>query len=191
MDGVAQIEDLATRLRTVSALGVAEHRPVDVGTLVKTAMEPLRDLARSQGIRLSVSIAATLKQLDGDGEALAIALRAIVDNAIRYNHRGGEVRLEAKILDKKSGPWITFLVTDSGVGIPESELPSVFQAYKKRASETSRGTRGLGAGLAVARRVFVNHGGDVSLESWLGRGTAVTLTLPQPDPELINKTSRH
>ncbi len=180
VETVQHIETIAGHLRMVSALTLSEHRPVEVAALIRSAMGPLRDFARLQEVRLSISIASELKHINGDGEALATALHAVVDNGIRYNHRGGEVRLAAKVVDKASAQWVVFTVTDSGVGIPESELANIFRFPTRIVSDSGRGGSGLGADLAVARRVFMNHGGDVKVESWLGRGTAVTLSLPQP-----------
>ena len=110
----------------------------------------------------------------GSERDLALLVRNLVDNAIRYTKPGGRVEVGIGI---ESGS-VEVRVADTGVGIPSRDLGRVFERFYRVDRARSRDTGGTGLGLAIVRHVAENHAGDVSLQSELDRGTIVTVRLP-------------
>jgi signal transduction histidine kinase len=110
-------------------------------------------------------------------------MRQVVDNvlsnAIKYNRVGGEVTIGVTA-DERSA-WI--VVRDSGIGIPESELPRIFDRFFRSESVRKGSVHGSGLGLGIARDFVERHGGRLSIDSEEGRGTTVIIILPVAGPE--------
>ncbi len=155
------------------------RRAVPVEELFKRAVAPLRDLAREREVQLQFRIASGLDAVPCDAETMEAALRAIIKNGVEFNHAGGSVTVEVRRIARDGEPWLQIGIRDSGVGIPEHELPHVFETFWQGGNVLTGKPRGVGLGLAIARRVIENHGGSVSLSSVVGEGTEVTLLLPQ------------
>jgi two-component system sensor histidine kinase SenX3 len=113
--------------------------------------------------------------IHGDASQLAMAVKNLVNNAVRYSERG-RVELAAR---REEGA-VTITVADEGIGIPSDDLGRIFERFYRVDKARSRGTGGTGLGLAIVRHVIENHGGRVDVASELGRGTTFTLTLPSP-----------
>lgn len=154
----------------------AEPRTVELNLIVKDVLEMTRgrwqDSARAHGTEITVdSRAATLPQIPGDPAALREMLTNLVLNGIDAMPRGGRLTVETSA----SGSNATITVTDTGVGMPED--------VRQRAHEpffTTKGVRSTGLGLSVAFGIARRHGGELTLQSEVGQGTAVRVTLPIP-----------
>ena len=109
-----------------------------------------------------------------DTRALTRVLSNLVDNAIKYNHPGGWVKISAKRLEDAA----QIAVEDSGLGIPASELGAVLQRFYRVDRARTPGTGGLGLGLAIVKHMVQLIGGDLKLDSREGVGTRVTVTFP-------------
>jgi signal transduction histidine kinase len=172
------IEELldAARVQAGQALDL-QLEPVDLGEL-------LRDLARARTTgagndpRVLVDAPPGLI-VDGDRARLERALENVVDNAIKYSAESAPVHVVARLHADK----IAVSVLDEGVGIPADELPQLFMPFYR--ASTARGTPGIGLGLAGARAIVEHHGGQITVESILGEGTTVTITLYR-----ANRTAR-
>lgn len=117
-----------------------------------------------------------------DPTKLGIALSNIVDNAIKYNIKNGDVTVKLEKLSDK--PYAQISVTDTGIGIPASDIKKLFKKFFRAENATRVKTEGTGLGLYITRNIINRHGGDIWLESEVGRGTKVYVTLPT-DPTLI------
>jgi signal transduction histidine kinase len=111
------------------------------------------------------------------GRDIAAATRNLLDNAVRHTPRGGEVTV---IVEPRGGE-ATLSVTDTGEGIPSRDLSRVFERFYRVDSARSRATGGTGLGLAIVKHVAERHGGEVSVESELGKGSTFTVALPLHD----------
>ena len=111
--------------------------------------------------------------VEGDADSLKQLALILLENAIKYTPDGGLIRLESKIVED----FVEFKITDSGVGISKKDLPHVFERFYR--ADQMRGTDpgGTGLGLPIAQRIVENHGGEIRLESEVGRGTVVTVRL--------------
>lgn len=155
------------------------RREITIEELLRKAVAPLRDLASEREVRLHVLVPSGLDAVSCDPETVEAALRAVVKNAIEFNHKGGEVKVEVRRTSRDERPWLVIKVTDTGMGIPDQELPHVFETFWQGGNVLTGKPRGVGLGLAIARRIIVNHGGSVSLTSQVAEGTEVTIQLPQ------------
>jgi NtrC-family two-component system sensor histidine kinase KinB len=141
--------------------------------LLQRAAEAARPRAEAKHIELSVEAAPSLPPIAADPVRLGHALNNLLDNAVTYTDEGGSITLSARVLNEGS---VRLSVADSGVGIPERYVPQVFDKFF-RVPDQSRG-HGTGLGLAIVREIVLAHGGQVSCESEVGRGTTFHLTLP-------------
>src|SRR5262249_9400772 len=103
----------------------------------------------------------------------------LLDNALKYTPEGGAVEVEVRRAAREA----VVTVRDPGVGIPAEHMPHVFERFYRVDKARSRAEGGAGLGLSIARSVVVAHGGHIELTSPPGRGTVVTVTLPEhPSP---------
>lgn len=112
--------------------------------------------------------------LTADKERIEQVLINLISNAVKYTPEGGRIDIAASCAEEK----ITVRVSDNGIGVPEEDLAHIFERfYRVEKSRTSE-TGGTGLGLAIARELIEAHGGTIRLESKLGEGSTVTVTLP-------------
>jgi PAS domain S-box-containing protein len=147
-------------------------RPEPPAELVRIAAEEIRPRAEDKGVELVVEVPHDLPLIAADSRALQQALGNLLDNAMAYTDRGGQVTLSAL----SAGDRVTLTVSDTGVGIPPEYLPRVFERFF-RVPGQSRGI-GTGLGLAIVREIVVAHGGTITCTSQPGAGTTFRLTLP-------------
>jgi two-component system phosphate regulon sensor histidine kinase PhoR len=102
------------------------------------------------------------------------ALANLIDNAIKYSDENGEVIVR---VEEEEG-LASIAVTDDGVGIPEKDLPRIFERFYRVDKARSRELGGTGLGLAIVKHIALVHGGTVQVESELGRGSTFTIALP-------------
>ncbi len=182
-DEAEKLSEIIQSVFQASVLANAQEAPrrqmVPVEDLFKGAIAPLRELANTREVRLHVLIPSGLESVSCELETMEAALRAIIKNGIEFNRKGGEVRVEVRRIVHEGVPWLMLKVSDSGVGIAEQELPHVFETFWQGGNVLTGKPRGVGLGLAIAKRVLENHGGSVTLNSRTGVGTEVSVALPQ------------
>jgi signal transduction histidine kinase len=171
----AQIDELhdATQLQAGRHLELRKA-PIDLVSLVRDCV--VRQQATSESHRLHFE--CTLSELPGNWDAgrLERVLANLLSNAIKYSPSGGEV-----VVDVRSDvDWAVVSVTDHGLGIPEADLPHVFERFR-RASNVGGLIAGSGLGLAGARDIVEQHGGTISAASEEGRGSTFVVRLPLRD----------
>ncbi len=120
--------------------------------------------------------------LMGDWDQLARLFTNLISNALQYTSAGGEVRTELQRIERYSNSLLQITVSDTGIGIPESALPHIFDRFYRadpaRNKEGISGTTGSGLGLAIAQAIVENHQGNIQIESIFHQGTTVIVTLP-------------
>jgi signal transduction histidine kinase/signal recognition particle receptor subunit beta len=147
--------------------------------LIRRALAPLRDFAKDRRVSLQVLIPNDLDTISCHADSTEAALRAVIKNAIQFNRSGGEVKLEVRRVVRGNEPWLQLRVRDTGVGIDEKDLAHVREAFWQGENSSDSEHHGIGLGLAIADRVTVNHGGEISIKSTLHEGTEVVMTFPQ------------
>jgi signal transduction histidine kinase len=135
------------------------------------------DLVERTGLSLSLE-AERVPPVRGSARDLSLLVRNLIDNAVRYTRGGGRVDVAVA----SANGDVMLRVSDTGLGIPSRDLSRVFERFYRVDPARSRDTGGTGLGLAIVKHVAENHGGEVSIESELGRGTTVQVRLPACPP---------
>lgn len=170
----AIIEDLLQLSRLDEQSLSLEESPVNVETVLRNALERVREIARSRDIRLELRSGEAC-MVRGNQGLLEQAVFNLLDNAVKYSGSGGEIVVGVR----RKGAVAEVFVRDQGVGIPPEDLPRVFERFYRVDKARSRETGGTGLGLAIVKHIALVHGGGVSVESNPGMGSEFTITLPQ------------
>ena len=208
-EAVGEIESNATLLLNMvnNILVISKHaakkdelltEPVDFVDLAQFVRKALAPIAEGKDVRLTCSVAPNVPLSMADWEKLRRILENLVNNAIKYTHRGGFVRLTIGFEDGKADSrrdsekadtnapdgedaaagWIVMRVADDGMGIAPEELDQIFELYKQAGQSANRRYRGTGLGLAVVRDLTELHGGTVAVESRVKEGSTFTVRIP-------------
>jgi PAS domain S-box-containing protein len=174
------IEDLLLVAKLESHTLPLSPGQVDVPETLGQVVTDLTPRARERGVDLSVRTSAG-PTVPGDWVRLQQVFSNLVGNAISYTLPGGSVSVTAEVVHE-TGHW-SISVSDNGVGIPEEEIPHVFDAFFRASSASDASTGpallgGTGLGLAISRLIVEQHRGRISVQSPPGAGTIVTVRLP-------------
>jgi signal transduction histidine kinase len=147
--------------------------PVGVNEVIQGAVSTIETTLNGAHVRIIREIGSDLPVLNTDREKLRQILLNLLDNAAKFTDRG-----EIKIAASQQNGSLQFVVSDTGIGIPKEELNKIFEEFHRGDSSSNRNYRGTGLGLAIVKK-FVNLlGGDVAVESEVGKGSVFTVTLP-------------
>lgn len=149
--------------------------PADLREIALTVLAEKRQGAAQKGLSLINALQGAWPRLALDRRRIAFAISALLDNAIKFTPRGGQVVLSGEIREDE----LRLVISDTGIGIPVEELPRVFEKFYQIDPTQAGQVRGFGLGLFYARQFIQDHGGAMTLESIPGTGTTVTFTLPR------------
>jgi len=182
---VRLVEDLLDVSRITTNKIRLRLEPVRLAGLIEAAADAASPLASAAEHRFRVELPAEDVWIDGDGTRLIQVFSNVLNNAIKFTPRGGQVSFSAEV-----GPHEAVVrVVDSGIGIAADALPRLFEMFHQEGRILERSTGGLGIGLTLAHRLVEMHHGRIEVRSaGIGRGTIVEITLPttrakQPAPD--------
>lgn len=165
------------KFRELSAAGQsAEMAPVDLAEVIGEVEADLRDRYPEEEIEFDTTIAAEAEKVMMGADDLRLVVEELTDNAVKFAEQR-PVRV-AVTGERDAEGALRISVADNGPGIPHEYLDRVFEGYVQIEEVTTGQIHGLGLGLRIVKQVAEAHGGDVSIESELGSGTTVTVTLP-------------
>jgi len=170
-----RLSRLAADLRKLAELETRplEQASVDLPVLLQEAFELAQENAADRQISLSIPQAPwPLPQPSGDPDLLFLAIHNLLENAVKFTRPGDRVEVRAF----EDGSTLVIEIADTGPGIPEDELPYVWEELYR--GQNARGIPGSGLGLALVRSVIERHGGRVNLRSRVSQGSVFTLRLP-------------
>jgi two-component system phosphate regulon sensor histidine kinase PhoR len=147
---------------------------LDIRTLVRNAAEPFLSEIEKRGGHLEIQAETDIPDIEGDEIHLLNVLHNLIDNALKYNRRGPEIRIRAA--GTKKGVKIT--VEDNGIGLRPAEMKRVFDKYYRVARGNVHDVKGFGLGLSYVKRIVQAHGGEVRVRSESGQGSAFEIKLP-------------
>ena len=150
-----------------------EREEVDLQLLCEEAAADARERAAARGHEFVAEIDWSVGSVTGDVRRLRQSLDHLLRNAIRYTPEGGRILLKAEGTTAEA----RIIISDNGVGISEDEKARVFDRFHRGAGEQQ--SRALGLGLPLTKQFVEGHGGTLQLESEVGEGTFVTVTLPR------------
>ena len=170
--------DLLTLAQLESGSSTLELSEID---LIQFFAEVLRDWKTKLAIKhLKVvsGVASDCRTIRADETRLRQIFDNLLDNALKYSNKGGEIHLRAE----RSGNEIALSVSDGGVGISSDDLPRIFERFYRADKARSRELGGTGLGLSIVKHIAQLHGGRVEAESELGKGTMIRVLLPTGSP---------
>jgi len=147
---------------------------MDIGSVAASVHENSTPAAMAEGIDLQIICATPAKRIWGDAHRLEIVMTNLVSNAIKFTPRDGRIEIRVQDLDR----GVQVEVEDSGVGIPEDDLPHVFERFFQANPTDRRREGGVGIGLALAKELVELHGGTIAVDSQGQDGTTFTVFLP-------------
>ena len=163
-----------------------DFHSLDLVTEIRRLFEHYHPLALTQGVELSLNISSRLKEISSEVNADSFRLeqvfRNILDNALQHSHRGGEItislRKQTGLCSPKNLACMIIEIHDTGDGIPEKDLPHIFERFYRIDFSRSRKNGGRGLGLAIVQSIIEGHGGRVWANSELNQGTTISYALP-------------
>ena len=206
---LAHVSDSVSRLhRLIDDLLIFMHwesgetdlrvQPVAVAAVVELAATKVSSMAQEKGVQVIRKVPADLPQIQVDLTAVGRALGHLVDNAVKFTPKGGQVTISARLVEWSSSQmvnssqpvdqsttrpidsrkWVELAVQDTGVGIPSEAIPKIFDRFYQVDSSTTRQFGGTGLGLTLVKRIIEAHGSQVTVESHVGAGSTFAFLLP-------------
>ncbi|CBE69890.1 MAG: HAMP domain-containing histidine kinase [Candidatus Methylomirabilis oxygeniifera] len=179
---IAYLQRLVEHLLTLAGLDEGQtfpRIPIDLAPLCYEVAEAAELLAREASLLIKVEVPSHLPPVAANAEAMRMVVRNLLDNAIRNTPAGGVVTFQAQG-DERT---VTLAVADTGQGIAAEHLPRIFDRFYRVESGKTRSGRGAGLGLTLVKSLVETFGGQISVESQVGRGTRFTIALPLIVPE--------
>jgi len=151
------------------------YEMISVQEMVESWQSLFEPFAREKKLRFNTHIQAGISSIETDRQRLDQVIKNLLSNAVKFTQQG-EVRLEVKHDADKN--QVLFVVSDTGIGIPEDKREHIFEAFQQADGSTRRNYGGTGLGLSISRQLAKLLGGDVTVASETGKGSTFTLTLP-------------
>jgi two-component system phosphate regulon sensor histidine kinase PhoR len=169
------VEDLLTLAQLESANPNLQLANVDLTSFLGEIVHDWEKKLGSKRLKVSVDVSSELAPIRADRTRLQEALYNLLDNAVKYSHENGQIRLTAQ----RRNSEIALSVSDNGIGISREDLPRIFERfYRVDKARTQDKVPGTGLGLAIVKHVAQLHGGRVDAESEVGQGTTIRVILP-------------
>lgn len=188
-DDCARLTALINELVDASRLeAMSQPRPketLDIASLIDECLAPLMKQAEARGITIDVDISPDLPKVTIDSFRFPWVITNLVGNALRYTDRGSHIGLNVY----KEGRRFYFQCLDTGSGIDPQFLPHIFDRFTQFSERGKGGTIGLG--LAIVKDIIEQHGGDIAVESTVGRGTCFTFWIPAAKEEKREQGADH
>lgn len=176
---LARLTDDLLELSKVESLGKPKTiQAIDVPRIVHEVVESLKPQIHTKQLTITVDPHPRLREVQGDPDQIRQVVWNLLDNAIKYNVEDGRIEMTLHADEA----WLSVRVADTGIGIPAEELPRIFERFYRVDKARSRALGGTGLGLSIVKRIVEAHGGQVEVESELGRGSTFQLTLPFSRP---------
>jgi signal transduction histidine kinase len=151
-----------------------DFQPTEILPLIDQSLLMNRSLAQNKGIRMKVASDGSTPRIIADPSRVCEVMDNLLTNAIKFSLPGGSI--EVRVSRRRNMTAIE--VGDTGPGIPPNEVERVFEPFRKGRSLGDSGQRGTGLGLAIVKRIVEGHGGQVEVESHVGKGSVFTVLLP-------------
>lgn len=182
---ISLVNDLLDSTKLESGTLQLKIEPASLTDAVAEVREALLPTANEKGITLTVELPAELPPVLADRGQLGRILHNLVSNAVKFTSPGGSVVIRAA----RNGRSVAVSVADTGVGIAPEEQQMIFDKYAQARNRATRGEKGTGLGLYITKRLVELHGGEINVESEVGRGATFTFTLPVAEEQSQAETA--
>lgn len=156
LDGITSIKGHATVLQSV----------------LQEMLTKIQSKASTQNVSIDTQLEGKRLTIHAEAHYIGIAVRELLDNALKAMPNGGQLKVELRSTDR----WYMILIADTGVGMTDEVMSKIFKRFYR--ADTAHTTQGFGLGLPIARRIIDLHGGHISVESSVGRGSTFSILLP-------------
>lgn len=174
-----QLHDLIDSLLDFSLAG---HKPEDISmipldlvSLVHACANNISFSAQNKDIRIDISPGRHIPFVHGNPNALSRVISNLLSNAVKFSSPGGSITID---FESHGNDSISFSITDTGVGIPEDNIPIIFDRYSKASRKGTHGEKSTGLGLYITKQLIDLHKGTLEVKSHLTKGSCFTVTLP-------------
>jgi len=150
-------------------------KPCAIRPIVERVVSGLDKQARDKLIAISIDMPKDFSKIIADEARIAQVLLNLIDNAVKYTPQEGKITISAKV----KNAFVQIDVSDTGVGIPEKDLPRIFERFYRVDKARSRELGGTGLGLSIVKHIIQAHNGEVSVKSVLDQGSTFTFTIPK------------
>jgi signal transduction histidine kinase len=168
------IENMTSVDNAQAGTAVVRAHNVSLNKIIHDAIVKISVEAKHKKLKLQVGLDQPAMMIEGDEEKLGIAILNLLRNAVMFTDEGGSVVVKVREKDSK----IHLSVIDSGIGIPEKDVPHIFERFYQVESHLTRKHGGMGLGLSVAKMMVEMHGGSITAKSIPGKGSKFTIILP-------------
>ncbi len=169
------INDLLDLSKIESGKMAMVFMPVEIARVIRRSAGVLEKSARDKSINVEFDIPEGLPKALADENRLSQVFLNLLDNAVKYTPEGGSVKVSVIPQDK----YLQVDITDTGAGIPQGDLPRIFERFYRVDKARSRQLGGTGLGLSIVKHIVQGHGGQVWVNSELGRGSTFSFTVPK------------
>ncbi len=173
------VRDLLDLAKIESGLFTEYRETINFPEVVKEEAELLQEEARKKDIVMNLSMDSSPLNVEADRRSIQMIVMNLLSNAIKYNRPGGRV----DVVVERAGDFLKFQVADTGVGIPEEDIPRIFDRFYRVKTGETRKIVGSGLGLSIVKTLIEKLGGRIEVESKLGEGTRFTVVLPLKPPQ--------
>lgn len=170
------VDNLLTLSRLESSSFSLEYRLINFGALLEETILQVSEMAEERQLSLSLNQPSGLPRISVDRSRLKQVILNLLDNAIKYTPNGGEIIVEVRADEENKQLFCS--VRDTGEGIPEEDLPYIFEKLYRAKRTKRRPVEGSGLGLTLAQQIIQAHGGELTVQSRLTEGSIFTFTLP-------------
>jgi two-component system phosphate regulon sensor histidine kinase PhoR len=168
------VTDLLTLARLESVAGLLETEPLDLAGVVRRSAANFRSDAETRGIALSIEVPPEPVTVGGDGEALELMINNLLDNALKYTPRDGDVTV--RLEEENDAALVS--VRDTGIGMAHEHHDRVFERFYRVDKARSRELGGTGLGLSIVKHICKAHNASISVESAPASGSTFTVRIP-------------
>ena len=174
---IDQLLELINDLLDIAKIEAGKHIqhqiPTDIGQIIIDTMTFLEQRAEAQGIKLQYEL-ENMQPIQADPKRIEEVFSNLITNAINYSPEGGVVTVSGHCLSN----FMEIRISDTGVGIPESEIPKIFDKFYRVKDPKTRKVMGTGLGLSIVKGIIEAHNGTIEVESVQGEGTTFRILLP-------------
>ncbi|MFH1856749.1 MAG: ATP-binding protein [Candidatus Omnitrophota bacterium] len=169
------IDDILDLSRLESGKLKLDLIPCSVKNIAEQVVSNFKKQAQDRLIKINIDVPEGLSQILADKTAVSQILLNLVDNAVKYNKINGTVSISAR----EEGAFARITVADTGIGIPEKDLPRIFERFYRVDKARSRELGGTGLGLSIVKHLVHAHKGEVFVRSIINEGSSFTVTIPK------------
>ena len=171
------LDDLLDLAQIENEKGLVKKEPVDMSGLISEAVERVEDARTVQDVTVNLDLPGQSIYVSGNPEWLRQALVNILENSIKHGYEKGQIGISLST----AGGQAEIIITDNGPGIPEEDLPHVFERFYRVDKARSRKSGSTGLGLSIVKHILEAHDACYTLQSKVGEGVTFTITLPVSD----------